>query len=45
MAEYTGRLRADSSNDGVMVVAVPSERVPMLYARTGEFIPLVALAF
>lgn len=40
-----GSLRADGSNDGVMVVAVPGERVPTLYARTGEVVPLVALAF
>jgi len=40
-----GSLRADSASDGVMVVAVPSERVPTLYARTGEVVPLLALAF
>jgi len=28
-----------------MVVAVPSERVPTPYARTGEIVPLVALGF
>jgi apolipoprotein N-acyltransferase len=28
-----------------MVVAVPGERVPTLYARTGEIVPLVALGF
>jgi len=36
---------ADGSGDGVMVVAVPSERVPTPYARTGEIVPLVALGF
>lgn len=40
-----GSLRADGLNDGVMVVAVPGKRVPTLYARTGEIVPLVALAF
>ena len=40
-----GSLRADALSDGVMVVAVPGERVPTLYARTGEIVPLVALAF
>ena len=40
-----GSLRADGPGDGVMVVAVPGERVPTLYARTGEIMPLAALAF
>jgi apolipoprotein N-acyltransferase len=40
-----GSMRADGSGDGVMVVAVPGERVPTLYARTGEIVPLVALGF
>lgn len=40
-----GSMRADGSGDGVMVVAVPSERVPTVYARTGEIVPLVALGF
>ena len=40
-----GSMRADGWNDGVMVVAMPGERVPTLYARTGEVVPLVALAF
>lgn len=40
-----GSLRSDGSNDGVMVVAVPGERVPTLYARTGEVVPLLALPF
>lgn len=40
-----GAMRADGASDGVMVVAVPSERVPTLYARTGEIAPLVALGF
>ena len=38
-------LRADAQGDGVMVVAVPTERVPTLYARTGEIVPLLTLAF
>ncbi len=38
-------LRADASGDGVMVVAVPTVRVPTLYTRTGELVPLVAAAF
>jgi apolipoprotein N-acyltransferase len=38
-------LRADGENDGAMVVAVPGERVPTVYASTGEVVPLVALAF
>jgi apolipoprotein N-acyltransferase len=40
-----GSLRADGSSDGIMVVAVPGKRVPTLYARTGEIVPLVALVF
>lgn len=40
-----GSMRADGSNDGVMVVAVPGGPVPTIYARTGEVVPLVALAF
>jgi apolipoprotein N-acyltransferase len=40
-----GSQRADGSSDGVMVVAVPGKRVPTLYARTGEIVPLIALAF
>jgi apolipoprotein N-acyltransferase len=40
-----GSLRADGLNDGVMVVAVTGTRVPTLYARTGEVVPLIALAF
>jgi apolipoprotein N-acyltransferase len=39
------RMRADDRGDGVMVAAVPSERVPTLYARTGELVPIAALAF
>jgi apolipoprotein N-acyltransferase len=38
-------MRADGSSDAVMVVAVPTERVPTLYARTGEVVPLLAAAF
>jgi apolipoprotein N-acyltransferase len=40
-----GSLRADGLSDGVMVVAVPGKRVPTLYAKTGEIVPLFALAF
>jgi hypothetical protein len=40
-----GSLRADGSSDGVMVASVPGKRVPTFYARTGEIVPLVALAF
>ena len=40
-----GSLRADGSSDGVMVAAVSGMRVPTLYAKTGEIVPLVALAF
>jgi apolipoprotein N-acyltransferase len=40
-----GSQRADGSSDGVMVVAVPGKRVSTLYARTGEIVPLAALAF
>jgi len=38
-------LRPDASGDGVMVAAVPTERVPTVYARTGEVLPLLGLAF
>ena len=38
-------LPAGESNDGVMVVAIPSARVRTVYATTGEVVPLVALAF
>ena len=40
-----GSMRFDGSNDGVMVVAVPGERVPTLYTATGEVVPLLALAY
>jgi apolipoprotein N-acyltransferase len=40
-----GSLRADGSSDGIMVIAVPGKRVPTLYARTGEIVPVLALAF
>ncbi len=32
-------------SDGVMVVAIPGTRVPTLYARTGEVVPVLALGF
>jgi len=37
--------RADGRGDGVMVAAVPTERVRTLYARTGEVVPYAAFAF
>lgn len=40
-----GSLRADTRGDGVMVVAMPGERVPTLYAKVGEAVPLAALLF
>jgi apolipoprotein N-acyltransferase len=40
-----GSMRFDGAGDGVLVVAVPSQRVPTLYARTGELVPLLALTF
>lgn len=40
-----GTLRADGAGDGVLVVAMPGARVATPYARTGEVVPLVALAF
>jgi len=40
-----GAMRADAAGDGVSVVAVPAQRVPTLYARTGEVVPPLALAF
>jgi apolipoprotein N-acyltransferase len=40
-----GSLRADGPGQGVMVVDMPVARVPTLYARTGEVVPLVALGY
>jgi apolipoprotein N-acyltransferase len=40
-----GTLRADGASGGVLVVTMPGERVATLYARTGEVVPLVAVAF
>jgi apolipoprotein N-acyltransferase len=40
-----GSLGADAPGDGVMVVSVLAERVPTFSARTGEVVPLAALAF
>jgi apolipoprotein N-acyltransferase len=40
-----GSLHADDASDGVLVVAVPSERVATPYTRTGEIVPFVAAAF
>lgn len=39
-----GSMRADGATDGVSVVAVPTERVPTFYARTGEIVPIICLA-
>jgi len=38
-------LGADQVGDGVLIASVPAQRVPTLYARTGEVVPLLALAF
>ncbi len=38
-------LGADNVGDGVLIAAVPAQRVPTLYARTGEVLPIVALLF
>jgi len=40
-----GSMRADAQGDAVMVVAVPSERVPTIYASAGELVPPAALMF
>jgi len=40
-----GALGADNVGDGVLIVAVPAQRVPTLYTRTGEVLPIVALLF
>lgn len=40
-----GSLPWEGSGDGVFVVAMRGARVPTLYAKTGEVIPLLALAF
>lgn len=40
-----GTLGADNVGDGVMIAAVPAQRVPTLYTRTGEVLPIVALLF
>jgi hypothetical protein len=37
--------RFDGINDGVMVATVPAARVPTVYARTGEIVPVLALGF
>jgi len=36
---------ADQVGDGVLIASVPARRVPTLYTRTGEVLPLLALAF
>jgi apolipoprotein N-acyltransferase len=40
-----GSLRADGASDGVLVASVPAARVPTLFFRTGDLLPLAALAF
>ncbi|WP_166265600.1 nitrilase-related carbon-nitrogen hydrolase [Marinobacter caseinilyticus] len=40
-----GSMRADRQGDGVMVVAVPGQRVSTVYATTGEMVPIGALLF
>lgn len=40
-----GSMRSDGSSDNVMVVEMPTERVPTLYAGIGEIVPLLALLF
>jgi apolipoprotein N-acyltransferase len=38
-------MRADGQDGGVLVAAVPTERVQTLYTRIGEVVPFAALAF
>ncbi|HXI19691.1 MAG TPA: nitrilase-related carbon-nitrogen hydrolase, partial [Gemmatimonadales bacterium] len=38
-------MRADGGDGGVGVAAVPTERVRTVYARTGEMVPVLGLAF
>ncbi len=40
-----GSLRADGVNEGVLVASVPAARVPTLFSRTGDLLPLAAIAF
>jgi len=40
-----GTLGADNIGDGVLVVAVPAQRVRTLYTRTGEVLPIIGLLF
>jgi apolipoprotein N-acyltransferase len=40
-----GSLPWNGSGDGVYVVAMRGARVPTLYAKTGEVVPVLALAF
>jgi apolipoprotein N-acyltransferase len=40
-----GSMRADARGDGVLVVAMPGERIPTLYASAGEYVPPTALLF
>jgi len=39
-----GSLRADGASDGVLVASVPAARVPTLFFRTGDLLPLAAIA-
>jgi len=40
-----GSLRADGASEGVLVGSVPAARVPTLFFRTGDLLPLAAIAF
>jgi len=40
-----GSMRADSTSEGVLVVDVPAGRVSTFYTKTGDVLPLLALAF
>jgi len=40
-----GSMRADGGAGGVMVVDMPAGRVETVYARTGELVPIFALAY
>jgi apolipoprotein N-acyltransferase len=40
-----GSLRADGAGDGVLVASVPTARVPTLFFRTGDLLPLAGAAF
>ncbi|MBF0292560.1 MAG: hypothetical protein HQK86_10440, partial [Nitrospinae bacterium] len=40
-----GSLRFGEGGDGVMIASVPVNKVETLYARTGDVLPYIALAF